>query len=76
MAKTIPAIEPITNPPSASLNVNQPRPKSVCFSSQSVLPMSLGAGSRNFWMSNTAMAPSQIAIVATSTSTAGIQSRA
>ena len=43
----MPASDPITNPPSASLNVYQPAGKSVWRWSQAARTMSVGFGSRN-----------------------------
>ena len=49
----------MTNPPSASLNVYQPAGQSRWRPVQNVFAMSLGRGSRNCWMWNAEIAPSQ-----------------
>ena len=74
-AKTIAAPQPITQPPNASWNVNQPAPQSVSRSVQKASTIAEGAGSRKFWTSRARTRPSQSAIPPTKTTTAGIQSQ-
>ena len=74
-ATTIPAEHPITQPPNASWNVNHPAPQSVSRSVHRVRVMSEGGGSRKFWMSRPRTSPSQSAMPATKTTTAGNQSQ-
>ena len=74
-ATTIPAEQPITQPPKASSNVNHPAPQSVSRSVHSVRVMSEGGGSRKFWMSSPRTSPSHSAMPATKTTTAGNQSQ-
>src|SRR4051812_27090283 len=73
-AKAIPADEPITNPQNASLNVYQPALQSESRCSKNVRTISDGRGSRNCWMSNSAIIPSQRTIPRTKTTSAGTQS--
>ena len=76
MAKTIPAVEPIAKPPSASLNVNQPAPRACASRPRACCRCRSATAAGTSGCRTTAIAPCQIASVATSTSAAGSQSRA